>query len=91
MKKPNVGELRDLWLKKYHNTNSREVVEKHPEKSKTPEWFKLYPVTEEQYNEWVNDAKELLTKKYKLSKRMVELGWWSIELDCSPYISKNKK
>ena len=91
MKKlPDRDEILNLWLFKYHNTTVKEVVDKHPkEVLESPDWFKLYPCTKEQYEEWKNEVKDLLRKKYKMSKRFIERGWWSIELDCSPYIKDN--
>ena len=92
MKKiPNREELLDLWLSKYHNTNIQELISKHPEEVlKSSDWFKLYPCTQEQEDEWIKEAKELLRKKYKMSKWMVDKGWWSVYLNCSPYVERVK-
>lgn len=92
MKKlPSRDELLDLWLSKYHNTNVQEVIAKHPkELLDSPDWFKLYPCTQEQEDEWVKEAKVLLNKKYKISKNSIERSWWSVYLDCSPYVRKDK-
>lgn len=88
MKKPDKEELLDMWLTKYHNTNVQELIAKHPkEVLESPEWFKLYPVIEQQHDEWVKECKQLLRSKYKMPKWMIEKGWWSIYLDCSPSIS----
>lgn len=91
MKKlPDGKEFLDLWLSKYHNTNTQEVINKHPkEVLESPDWFKLYPCTQKQCDEWEKEAKELLSKKYKISKRMIENGWWLIYLDYSPYVSED--
>jgi len=73
------------WLK-YHNTNVEEVVEKYPEEIKSPEWFKLFPCTQEQCDEWENWAKDLLKKKDKLKNWEIDRMWGFIYLDCSPYV-----
>jgi hypothetical protein len=73
------------WLK-YHNTNVKEVVEKYPEEIKSPEWFKLFPCTQEQCDEWENWAKDLLKKKDKLKNWEIDRMWGFIYLDCSPYV-----
>lgn len=73
------------WLK-YHNTNVDEVVEKYPEEIKSPEWFKLFPCTQEQCDEWENWAKDLLKKKDKLKNWEIDRMWGFIYLDCSPYV-----
>lgn len=73
------------WLK-YHNTNVEEVVEKYPEEIKSPEWFKLFPCTQEQCDKWENWAKDLLKKKDKLRNWEIDRMWGFIYLDCSPYV-----
>lgn len=74
------------WLEKYHNTNVEEVVKNHPkEVLESPEWFKLYPVTKEQYDEWKVWAKSYIKKELKLPNTLVDRRFWSIDLDCSPY------
>lgn len=90
MKKlPNRDELLNLWLSKYHNTTVEEIIAKHPkEVLESPDWWKLYPCTQEQEDEWIKEAKELLNKKYKISKKILDISWWSVYLDCSPYVSK---
>lgn len=90
MKKVERNEILNLWLK-YHNTTVEEVIKNHPKEIlESPEWFKLYPCTQEQCDEWEKEVKNLLRKEYKMSKRLIERGWWSIELDCSPYVENLK-
>lgn len=78
--------LREMWLRKYHNTTVKEVVEKHPEEVKSPEWFKLYPCTQEQHDEWVEEAKSLLKKVFRMSKYRLDRAWGLIYLNTAPYI-----
>lgn len=89
MKKRQLTEndLRDLWLKKYHNTTSQEVALKHPELAQTPEWFKLYPCTQEQSDAWVIEAKKAL-KKDGYPKWSIERGWGLLFVNNSPYVPK---
>ena len=90
MKKlPNRNELINLWLKKYHNTTVEDIIAKYPKEIlESPEWFKLYPCTQEQCDEWEVETKELLKNKYKLSKNLIERGWGLLFLDCSPYVKR---
>lgn len=78
--------LMDWWLSKYHNTNCKEVVEKYPEEVKSPDWFKMFPVSQEQYDEWRDWAFKYIKKVTKMSKGFIEGAWWSVELDCAPYV-----
>ena len=82
-------DLMDWWLSKYHNTNSAEVVEKYPEECKSADWFKLYPVTQEQSDEWVRWAKDYIHKVTKLKKSIIEREWGMIFLDTSPYVKRD--
>ena len=86
MKKVNREDLINGWLR-YHNTNVDEVLNKHTkDELLSPDWFKLYPCTQEQYNEWEAWAKEHTRKVTKLSNRMINKLWWSVVLDCAPYV-----
>lgn len=91
MKKVDDDVLMDWWLNKYHNTSIKEVVATHPvEVLMSSDWFKLYPVTQEQYDEWVKWAKGYIKKETKLSTKMVDRNFWSVELNCSPYVKKHE-
>jgi hypothetical protein len=81
-------EILNGWLK-YHNTTVEEVIKKHTtEELSSPDWFKIYEVTQEQHDEWQNWAKELIRKRYKYSKKMVDKGWWIVYFDNAPNIKK---
>jgi len=84
-KKVTANDLLNLWLTKYHNTTIEEVVLLHPEASKTPDWFKLYPCTTAQSDEWVAESKTLL-KKDGYSTYVINHDWPWIFLDIAPYI-----
>lgn len=86
MKKIDRNDLLNGWLK-YHNTTAEEVIKNHPkEVLQSPEWFKLYPCTQEQHDEWVLWAKDFIKKQTKMSKKMIDREWWVVYLDCSPYV-----
>lgn len=85
MKKVNRTDLLDGWLK-YHNTNCKEVIAKYPEEIKEPTWFNLFPVTQEQHDEWVIWAKAYTKDVTKLSKKLIDKYWGFIYLDTSPTI-----
>lgn len=87
MKTVDIDDLRNGWLK-YHNTNVDEVLLKHPEEAKTPKWYELYAVTQEQHDEWEKWAKEYVRKTCKVSKKLVEHDWCWIHLDAAPDIKK---
>lgn len=88
MKTIDREELLDWWLFKYHYTNSKEVAKKYPEEVKSPDWFKLYPVTQEQHDEWVRWAKGYIKKELRVSKAFLERGWPLVYLDTSPYVER---
>jgi hypothetical protein len=91
MKKELTEEMiRDYWLQKYHNTNSKDVVRKHPEVCKTADWFKLYPVTQAQHDEWHEWMIEELRKYYRCSKKFARQHSWAIYLHLAPYVIKDK-
>lgn len=83
-KETTIEELRDWWLEEYYNTNSKEVVNNHPKEAKSPDWFKLYPVTQEQHDAWEKWAKE------RLRKEGVKSGWGFAYLDSAPYVENQK-
>lgn len=86
MKQVDRKDLINGWLK-YHNTTVEEVVSKHPkEVLNKPDWLKLYPVTQEQYDEWEKFAKDLIKKVTKLPKKAIDKSWWAVYLDCVPNI-----
>lgn len=92
-KLPNIEELLNLWLEKYHNITLQQVKDTHPEWMDKPEehsrdFYTKYAVTQEQHDEWEKEAKELLRKKYKISKWMINKGWWAIYLNCSPSVKQ---
>lgn len=78
-------DLMNLWLQKYHNTNCGEVIDNYPELIQSPEWFKLFPCTQEQSDEWVIEAKKLL-RKSGISKHVIDHDWPFIFLNSSPYV-----
>ena len=89
MKKPSREDIINGWLK-YYNTTVEEVISTLPkELLDTPDWFKLYPVTQEQHDEWVKWAKGYIKKVTKMSKRFVDVHWGFVYLDCAPNIIKN--
>lgn len=78
-------EILNGWLK-YHDLDVDKLIASQPkEVLEDSEWFKLYPVTQEEYEEWVAWAKKHILDNYRISKTMLERSWWHIILDCSPY------
>jgi len=87
MKKPLSREdLINLWLK-YHNTTVNELVIRHTEEE-LKDWYNLYPVSQEQHDTWVTEAKAYIKHVTKHSKSYIEKGWGMIYLNCAPNIKK---
>ena len=80
--------LINLWMTKIYNTTIQEEQNKNPELFTTSEWYKQYPVTEQQHDEWEIEAKEVFRKFTKLSKKLVDRYWGFTYLNSSPYIKK---
>ena len=90
MKKVNRNDLLNGWLK-YHNTTIEEVISTHSKEwGESPDWFKDYPCTQEQSDEWVVWAKDFIRKETKCSKYLLERGWPLVYLDCAPYVKKEE-
>jgi len=90
MAKVSRDELLNGWLK-YYNTTVEEVVKTHPKEIlASSDWFKLYPVTQYQQDEWVRWAKDLIKKRMRCSKRMVENSWWLVYLECAPNVKRDE-
>ena len=87
MKKlPSREELLNGWLK-YHNTTVEGVISKHPkEVLESPDWFKLYPVTQEQYDEWESWAKSYIKECTKYTKKYINRKWEWLALDIGPHV-----
>lgn len=85
--KVNRTEIINGWLR-YYDTTAEEVVKKHPEEAKNGEWFNLYPVTQEQHDQWEAWAKEYVKKNAKLPKNIIERGWNFLYLDTAPKIKQ---
>ena len=61
------GLILNQWLK-YHNTTIKEVTSTYPDDVKNKTWFKYYPVTKEQYEEWVSWLRNQLIFNNKVIK-----------------------
>lgn len=82
--------LLNEWLK-YHNTTVEELIAKHPkEVLGDPTWFKLYPVTQEQHDEWMDWAKKYVKGILKLKGKQFDYNWGMIYLDSAPSVIDEK-
>jgi len=93
-KQVSSDELVNWWLDKFHSTSLDKVLEENPEWKDNPqehtrEFYIKYAVTQEQANEWEAWAKEHIKKITKMSKKLIDKGWWSVYLDCSPSVISN--
>lgn len=64
-----ADDLHNLWLKPYHGITVKWLIENEPELIKTPDWYKKYAVTQEQYDEWYDKALVEICKYYKISRK----------------------
>lgn len=83
------NDILNWWLSKYHNTTVDEIVKNYDsEFISSTEWFKQFPVTQSQYNEWLEWLTTSLSKELRMSlkktKKMISLSF--IELDCGPFV-----
>ena len=91
MKKIDLNILVDWWLEKYHNTNTKKVLEEHPEWNDgkhSREFYLTYQVTQEQHDEWLKWAREYTKKITKVNKTFFEKGWVWVYLDTAPQIKQ---
>jgi hypothetical protein len=80
-------DLIDLWLK-YHNTTFNKELKEHGIENHTSiEWFDKYPVTEEQYDSWVEEVKKYLEVRGYNTQAILNLLAW-ILTDIGPKIKK---
>ena len=78
--------LRDLWLKKYFNTSTKELIETHSKEYCQGNWFADYKVTKEQYEEWVSEAKKFIKKETKCSDTYLKQQFPWIDLQVGPSV-----
>jgi hypothetical protein len=79
-------DMLNWWLKKYHGKTVEQVIAEQPkEVLQSPEWFKLYPVTKTQHDEWYAWAISALSKERKLPEESIRKLFAFDYLDCSPY------
>lgn len=85
-----VQYLQEWWLKKYFNKTVQDVIKEHPEDVHSPEWFKHYQVTQEQYDEWEDWAINAIAKDKNLGYNYVKNNWGFVSLDAAPMIKEKK-
>lgn len=90
MKKVKREDLLNYWLGKFHNTNAVEVVANHPDKVDSPDWFKLYPVTQEQYEDFEEWAIQHIMEVTKMSRTFTIKTMQYAMLDCAPYVKREE-
>jgi hypothetical protein len=93
MKKKQLSELDliNLWMTKHFNTTYQEELLKNPpEVMQSSDWYRLYPVTQQQHDEWEVEAKEVFRKHFKLKKTSVNRYWGLTYLNTSPYVKQEE-
>ena len=88
MKKPNEEDLLNGWLK-YHNTSVEEVKERYSDDElMNGRFYDLFPVTQEQHDEWKVWAKEYIRRTTKYPKKLIDRAWAFIYLDTAPKVER---
>lgn len=91
-KKLTRDDVLNWWLQKYHNTTVAELAKTLPEDVKnSSDWFKLYPVTQEQHDEWYKWVVDALAKERRMSKTYIVKHFAFDYLDCAPYIEEKQR
>lgn len=86
--------LINWWLEKHHNTNIAEIKKEHPDWTHdNPDYnsqmfYDLFPVTQEQHDEWKDWAFNTFKKHFKLSKVGAERAFSFVYLNCAPKVNK---
>lgn len=83
--KLDADKVRDYWLK-WHDTSCEKLREEQPELIQTPEWFKHYPVTQAQHDEWYRWVIHELRKETKLPLKAVQRMFQFEYLNLAPSV-----
>lgn len=73
------------WMQKYHGLTIAEAYEKEPW-TDSHDFYKRYPVTQEQHDEWYAWALDIFAKTYKYKKSYVKTAFAFIYLNTSPSV-----
>jgi len=85
-----LDDVVNWWLKEYHNTNIKEVLQDHPEwddgENHHREFYEAYPVTQKQHDEWREWLTKRLKKETHMGRKAVERNMWAIYLNTAPSV-----
>ena len=84
-------DLVNLWMTKIFNVKLEDEMILFPERFKKSNWYSFYQVTQQQHDEWEKEAKELIHKKLKLTKKYINKYWGLTYLNTSPMVLKTIK
>lgn len=76
------------WLKKYHDITIEELIKKEPELCKSDKWYKKYPVTQAQHDEWYNWSVSELGRNLRMPKIRIKKIFQFEYLNVSPSIKE---
>jgi hypothetical protein len=90
------AELINLWLEKYHGIRYEDIYEVHPEWEETPrkhsqDFYRTYPVTEAQHDEWHEAVIDLICKRTRRGKKFVRGAFTWTYLNVAPSIKKEEE
>lgn len=86
-------ELINLWLEKCHGVKFEHIFKVHPEWEKdeekyTRDFYQTYAVTQEQHDQWYEEAITLMSKRLKMSKKSIKNQFTFTYLNVAPSIKK---
>lgn len=84
--KTTLDEFTNWWLNKYHNTSLDELLKTQTDLMYTLAWYKKYPVTPEQHDEWYDWAIATVCKEYRMSAKMAKRQFVFAYLNCAPCV-----
>jgi hypothetical protein len=83
-------DLYNLWLQPYHGITVQELIEKEPELTQTPEWYKRYSVSQSQHDEWYAKAIDIIAKYYRCGKKVAKRKFIWDYLNIAPSIKQDE-
>lgn len=88
--KTTANELINMWLKPIHGVTIEEVIKEYPEwkypEGDSREFYKKYPVTQEQHDEWYANVIQIIMREYGWNKKNAERQFAMPYLNISPMI-----
>ena len=75
------------WLERYHGIDIDELCKKEPELVKTPDWWKKYPVTSKQHDEWYQWCIDKICEAHRCSRKHAKRNFAFDYLNIAPSVA----